>query len=284
MLTRMMTVIVVCLAACASPALAQPECLTTTFESTSNGWGGNMFDLAPKRDIDLTRWQVNTSGTEMVTIEIYWREGSYRGFENDPAAWTLLGSATTQGQGRDYPTSVNVGDLPVYEGRIYGIYIHLASYEIGVQSMPWTSRLSNVYENDDLKITTGVGLRFPAFQGQHFPDVTWNGTVCYEDARPLIAIEGKCPGRLTFRWDRTEPDLWAGLCWGRNRGLTVIPLPCSGTELGIQGSVTLFTVFRTGPEGRGRLSGEASQQFCGGYLQVLVVDTCDTSNVVQVPE
>lgn len=287
MATRMMIFIAAGLAACASPALAQPTCLTTSFAS-NNAFAGNMFDIEVKRNIDLTRWQVNTSGTDMVTIEIYWREGSFRGYENDPSAWTLLGSATTQGQGTDYPTSVNVGNLPAYEGRVYGFYVHLASYQIGVQSLRWVRGEPTVFENDDLKLTTGVGLGFPAFFGRIYENNWWSGTVCYAEPKPLIAVEGDCPGRMTFYWDRSLPQRHAGLLYARNLGRFTIPaIQCGGTELGLGSQqLQLIRAFNTGPEGRGRFASPVTAPYCGGYLQMIVVDRspCPLSNIVQLPQ
>lgn len=271
--------------ACAE-AVAQPRCLTTSFAS-DNQWAGNMFDIEPKRDIDITRWQVNTTGTEMVTIEIYWREGSYRGHEVDPQAWTLLGSATTQGQGMDYPTSVNVGTLPLYEGRVYGIYVHLASYQNGVQALRWVRGEPTIFENDDLRLTTGVGMGFPAFLNGPYRDNMWSGTVCCEDPKPYITIQGDCPGRILFSWDRSPPERPAGLCYARNLGRYTLPGVCQGTELGLgSNQLQLLRSFNTGPAGRGRFSSPVTAPYCGGYLQVIVVagSPCPLSNIVQIPQ
>ncbi len=282
---RQATAFLVLVLCCASPALAQHWCLTTSFESNS-GWAGNMFDIEPKRDLDLTRWQINTSGTDLVTVEIYWREGGYLGYENDPSAWTLLGSATTQGQGRDYPTSINVGDLIVYEGRTYGIYVHLASYSVGVRQLRWVGGEPTVFENDDLKLTTGVGMRFPAFSGEPFENEMWSGTVCYEDPRPHIEVDGFCPGRLALTWDRCAPDRWAGVCYARNRGRYIVLEPCWGVELGLgTDHLQLVRTFDTGPEGQGRLFIRVPPEECGGYVQIIVIGSpCETSNVVQLPQ
>lgn len=104
-------------------------------------------------------------------------------------------------------------------------------------------------------------------------------------AQPLISIEGECPQRLTFGWDRCDPNVQVGLCWGRDNGRFVWPgFPCTGVEFGISGSPMLLKVFRTGPEGRGQFSAQAAPKLCGGYLQVIVINTCALSNVVQIPQ
>lgn len=270
----------------APAASAQPDCLTTSFASNGQ-FAGNMFDVEAKRNLDLTRWQVNTTGTGMVTITIYWREGTYVGFERDREAWTLLGSATTQGQGCDYPTSVHVGDLPLSEGGVYGIYVHLESYRIEEQELRWVRGEPTVFENDDLKLTTGVGLGFPAFTGGVFENSMWSGTVCYEDPKPRIDLTGDCPGAVTFRWDRATPNTNAALIVARETGHFTIPATaCTGTVLQLERNLRVVTFFRTGSEGRGELTGRASQDLCGQFAQMVVVDgiPCATSNVVQIPQ
>ncbi len=265
-------------------ALAQPDCLTTTF-ADNNGWAGNMFDIEPHRDLDLSRWQVNVSGTDLVTISIYWRDGSYQGYERDPEAWTLIGTATTQGQGSGYPTSVNVGDLPVSAGRTYGIYVHLESYEPGSR-IRYTNGEPTIFENTDLKLTTGVGRGSPAFSGSIDSNRRWNGTICYESPRPLMAVGGVCPGYVSIAWDRTRPDRWAGVFYGSRLGSYTLLEPCWGVQLEITGNLRVVRHFRTGSEGEGRLTGRAPGGFCGGYLQMVVGDPqegCVTSNVVQIP-
>lgn len=107
-------------------------------------------------------------------------------------------------------------------------------------------------------------------------------------AEPMISIEGTCPQRLTFRWEGASPDHQAALIVSRETGLFTIPaIQCSGTELGLgsQG-IRLLATLRTGPEGRGEVTGRASQELCGQFAQLLVVDgnPCATSNVVQIPQ
>ncbi len=104
-------------------------------------------------------------------------------------------------------------------------------------------------------------------------------------AQPVISIDGVCSQQMTFQWDRADPFAQAALCWGRNEGRFTWPgFPCTGVEFGISGTPTLLKVFRTGPQGRGRFSAQAAPHLCGGYLQVLIIDTCTLSNVVQIPQ
>lgn len=277
--------VAVALGWCCTPASAQWSCLETIWGIDADG-AGSMFDITPNRNLQLTRWHLNLTSIEMVTVEVYWREGSYVGHESDPSAWTLLGSATTQGQGVNYPTIVNVGSLPIHEGVTYGIYVHLASFQNGASEMLWVYGSGRVFENADLRLKTGPGMGFPAFTGADARWM-WCGAVCYEDARPFIMLEGRCPGRLLLSWQDTSPDHWAGLCYSDVTGRFILPSGlCGGTVLGLGSrNLRLVRSFNTGPDGQGSLVALAPAPFCIGYVQIIVADgPCQTSNVVRVPD
>jgi len=107
-------------------------------------------------------------------------------------------------------------------------------------------------------------------------------------AQPVISIEGSCPTRLTFRWEGASADLPAALIVARETGQFTIPMKrCSSTELGLGSrGIRLLATFRTGAEGRGEVTGRASQALCGQFAQMLVIAgrPCPTSNVVQIPQ
>lgn len=109
------------------------------------------------------------------------------------------------------------------------------------------------------------------------------------EAQVILSLEGECPGRLTIEWRGSNSDRRAALAFSRAEGQFLLPAgPCQGTLLGLSSSHGFrdVRVFRTGPEGRGRLTGQANLAACGGYLQMIVADgrPCSTSNVVQIPE
>ncbi|MCL4196059.1 MAG: hypothetical protein KJZ69_01085 [Phycisphaerales bacterium] len=107
-------------------------------------------------------------------------------------------------------------------------------------------------------------------------------------AQVVISLEGACPGGVTLQWTGARPERPCALAFAENEGQFLISWgPCWGVRLGL-GTHNLRAVafFRTGSNGSGRLSGNASSQMCGGYLQMIVWDgtPCATSNVVQIPE
>lgn len=106
-------------------------------------------------------------------------------------------------------------------------------------------------------------------------------------AQVVISIEGDCPGRIALRWEGATPDRWMALLYADTTGNYTIPnVWCAGTETGLgTRNLRLVSLLRSGPQGSGTRAGQASAQFCGGYLQLLVNDArpCSTSNVAQIP-
>lgn len=66
--------------------------LTTPF-FTNNGQDGVMFDIVAVQSVNITQFAMDFD-TGIHTIEIYGKSGTHVGFENNAAAWTLLGTAT----------------------------------------------------------------------------------------------------------------------------------------------------------------------------------------------
>jgi hypothetical protein len=151
--------------------------LTTLF-AANNSFAGNTFDIVANGSFTITGFDINIDSTgSSNTASFYYRSGSSVGVENDPAAWTLMGTdASVTSSGPDVPTPVDVGGLDLAPGQTYGIYFDLASYPSA--SVGYTNGGPNVYSNADLSITTNTGQSNPAFSGSFFPR-QWNGTVYY---------------------------------------------------------------------------------------------------------
>lgn len=76
------------------------------------------------------------------------------------------------------PTQVAVGDLSLVAGNTYAFYVHLASYPVG-HTLMYTNG-STSYENNDLRISAGIGKDDEAFTGTNFTPRIWNGTIHYD--------------------------------------------------------------------------------------------------------
>jgi hypothetical protein len=166
-----------------------PGSLTTLF-GADNSFAGNTFDVTVNSSIVITGFDINIDGSGGThSVDMYWRNGSSVGVENDPGSWTLMGSDNAvSSAGPDSPTSVNVGTPPgviLEPGNVYGIYFDLSSYPSA--SVGYTNGGPTVFSNSDMTITTNTGQGNPAFSGSFFPR-QWNGTVYYADANTVPTL------------------------------------------------------------------------------------------------
>jgi len=151
----------------------------TTLYDGGNGYHGNMFDITVLSggNVEITSFDVNLETFEIpLKVSVYYREGSYVGYEADSSAWTLAGSDTVTAQGEGNPTPVSVGSIWLTSGKTYGFYITLDSTDRSGH-MFYTEN-STTYENADLKLTLGAGLGHPIFTHINGARV-WNGTIYY---------------------------------------------------------------------------------------------------------
>lgn len=154
-----------------------PKQLQTIYTS-GNGNTGTMFDLKPQKNIvvDSLSFYEFTSVAGTYVIRIYYKEGTYNGFNANPGAWTQLGDYNVVSAGANVPLAFDVDDLPLAGGKTYGMYLTIIS---GPQTTVAYTNGANVYSNADLTIETGIGT------GALFPTTfnnprTWNGTVHYK--------------------------------------------------------------------------------------------------------
>lgn len=164
--------------------------LATTYAG-GNGCQGNMFDLTALNQIVVDSFDCNIGVTTLQTVEVYYKVGSYAGFETNAAAWTLLGTVSVTAAGAGLPTRVPLGGLTVPAGQTYGIYINLLA-----QNIDYTNG-AGVYSNADMSLSMGVGL-CSAFGGTNVGR-EWNGRIYYRSlgcptARlPLTAVVNTYP-------------------------------------------------------------------------------------------
>ena len=169
-------------------ALAQ-QTLTTTYIG-GNGFHGNMFDVVAKEQVTLTSFDANLA-TGMHTVDVYYKVGTYVGFESNSGAWTLLGTSTVTSAGQGAPTPLEMSlNLTIPKNARYGLYIVTRG-----TSMQYTDGASSshgqVYIQDaNLQIMVGAGGG-QGFSSMFTPRV-WNGTVRYNvgSSPPSISAIG----------------------------------------------------------------------------------------------
>lgn len=156
-------------------------------------FAGNMFDVlsAGTVDVIIEGFDVNlTDEGEVGLISVYYRPGTYIGFEESSEGWTLMGSTTVTSQGVDNPTYVDIGGLEIKVGETYGMYVTVSDYP-SVSMAYSTGNISS--QAQDLTILAGVGKGSPDFVDFTIEDRWWNGNIYYNRCQKeceFLAQEG----------------------------------------------------------------------------------------------
>lgn len=146
-----------------------------------NTFAGNMFDVT-NLTLDpvqiLGTFRVNISGAGPSSLSVYYRSGSYVGFESSPDGWTLLGTDTgVTPLGVNQKTPIDVGNsFFIGGGGTYGFYVTVSDYPSS--SMQYTNGNLTVSDGT-LQIVTGIGKGDPDFTGATFTPRIWNGEIDY---------------------------------------------------------------------------------------------------------
>lgn len=166
------------------PAKDLGHSVTTRF-AANGGHAGAMFDIEPKSDITLTSFAINTNTPARfpVTIDVWYRIGSFQGHDSSSAGWIRLGAGTGVSTGNNNPTVVPVPNNQTFlAGQVYGMYVDMTSYVGTTHTLRNTTAPGPVrYEDNHLKITTGIA-KGPGFGGTSVFWREWNGTLSYQGA------------------------------------------------------------------------------------------------------
>ena len=132
--------------ACAFASVAASAgSLSTSFSTNNAGRYGMYFDLtAASSAVTIDSFTVNGGTGEW---SIYYKTGTYAGFETNPSAWTLLGSDTTS----QTVDTLQIGGVTIGAGQTDAFYVFdfggYQNYSNGITS----------FSNDDLTFN-GIAL------------------------------------------------------------------------------------------------------------------------------
>ncbi len=104
---------------------------------------------------------------------------------------------------------------------------------------------------------------------------------------PHLAVVATCPsgGPISVTWADASPRGTVALLFARDMGSFIIPsqYPCAGTVLGLGvNQLQIAWQGSAGVDGSRRVGASTGPSACGGYLQLLDLTTCTTSNVARV--
>lgn len=154
----------------AAATTAPKDSLGTYFSQQFAGLG-NYFDIVAAKALAIDSFAVHTQRMDSLKVEIYYKEGSYAGFENNVSPWNFLGDIEVLGRGRNELTKVPLGNLGMLSGDTLGILIVL-------EGMSGYTNGNFSFDNEEMKINTGPGIN-TIWTGSLFPTRAWNGKVYY---------------------------------------------------------------------------------------------------------
>lgn len=158
-----------------NPSPLACDSLTSTFVG-GNGQDGNMFDVTALQTVTITQFSQNVDGSGV--FKIYYRTGSFVGYDTLSTGWIFVDSAAVTSAGIGVPTLLPINvNLTVPKDSTVAFYITGAD---GLATVDYTNgtAVGNVYVSDSsLQIKEGHGGQYP-FSVTYNPRV-WNGIIHY---------------------------------------------------------------------------------------------------------
>lgn len=171
--------------------------LTTTF-ADNNSSGGNMFDIVATTTVEITGLDANFTSTGTNDVAIYYKSGSYQGFETNASAWTLAGTATVTGLGRGIATPVPIPlSVNIPAGQTYSFFLHVTSG--GIAYTNGTTEGVPFVSDGNITVLEGIGRSTSTtpFTSTVFSPRVVNTNVHYN-------VGGSTPTGVTYLWSTGE--------------------------------------------------------------------------------
>ena len=266
------------------PSQQAPGSLTTTFVS-NNQFAGNMFDITPTVDLELTGLDINcTIAGTTANIDVWYIPGTSFGNEASGIGWILIGNYNGTSAGQDLPTFMDMtgNGVTFAAGQTYGIYVDLTSYP--TQALRYTNGTlgGDLFSNADVSLLTNAGNGSGGFGGSVFQTRNWNGTMYYETSGaggPTLSVTGACPGPVTIDVSGATPLASVALVYGAGGAFTIPGGACAGLVLDIA-SPSVGAILSTGPGGDASASVTLPGAACGLTLQAVDLSGCVATNAV----
>ncbi len=152
--------------------------LTTTL-AAGNNHRGNMFSIVALNTVLITSFDAHPMGD--TDIEVYYRSGSYIGFESSSVGWTLVGSASViaQPQGTATPIPLAI-DVTIPAGQTYSFYVTSSNVAVSLNYSNGTTEGNILSQDANIQFLEGKGMEYPfAAGGGTFSPRVWNGNIHY---------------------------------------------------------------------------------------------------------
>lgn len=250
---------------------------------------------------DQFGFSVSIAGnTAVVGAHALARSGSAYAFENVGGVWTQKSKLlAADGQaGDDFGWSVSIsGDAAIVGARgdrDRGIASGSA-YVFGNAGGAWTQKSKLLASDGEAFDQFGTSVFISgraAIVGAEFGNNGLgldSGSAYVFDlgCGPQLSVAATCPsgGPIEISWSGARPNGQIALIFAANTGSFRVPNgnPCAGTPLGL-GTTQIQLAFQggAGANGSRTLNSSAGPNACGGYLQLLDISSCGTSNVARI--
>src|SRR6185503_3865852 len=122
----------------------------TTFASTAIKDKGAMFDVRALHDLTVDSFDVSLLTKTNDTVYVYYKPGTYSGYQTSASAWTFVGKAYVTPSAASSPTRALIGGVNLKAGNVYGFYVCLPAASISVKTsfLAVTKSTDSAYNSD----------------------------------------------------------------------------------------------------------------------------------------
>lgn len=139
-----------------------------------NGSTGNMFDVVPNSNITLNAVDMSISTIGTVSVEVWYRPGTFVGFESANTGWISLITTTVNSPGTGTLVNVSGFSVNLNAGQTYGLYV--TTNGGGVNYTNGTAVGNTLASNGDITVKQGKG---GGYFGVTIATRNWNGRLYY---------------------------------------------------------------------------------------------------------
>ena len=242
--------------------------LTSSNTFSNDKAAGVMFDINTKKAININKIAVNIKNNLLNEITIWYKQNSYRGYENNSSSWINLGIYTIQSLGINRISDIKLNQILKLGEGTYSFYISNKNGDLGTIK---SSSLGSKYIFDHaLTQFEGIGRTTGAtpFQSGIIPAIYFTGHINY-----TIASNNNEPYEYTWGSTLTSKELKAQSAGTYN--LTIADaLGCEKNAKIIMpspNSIDVKTIVKKSPNCFDDKNGEIEVSSSGGNLNKTIV-------------
>jgi hypothetical protein len=141
-----------------------------------------MFDINALNDVTIQSFDIHGDTGATFDVEVYAKSGTWVGSEDNPAAWTLIGTApgvVSNGDGVVTPLNLTL-NYTIPSGETHAFYVTPTDFSTGGFNYTNGTATGNVFASDaNIEFLEGAGKGYP-FSGTTFQPRVFNGNIQYE--------------------------------------------------------------------------------------------------------